>query len=73
MAAYFERLTAAFTNALHNAQQAGDLSGGADIDELASYLMMSLIGVAACVRAEAPSRQVRAACDVAVRALDAYR
>ncbi len=68
--AYFERLTAAFRRALENARRAGELAGSADLEELASYFTTMLIGVAACIRAEAPPEQVEAACRVATSVLE---
>jgi TetR/AcrR family transcriptional repressor of nem operon len=68
--AYFERLTAAFRNALANGQQLGEIHAGADLDELAAFFTTALVGVAACIRAEAPAEQVRAACTVATSVLD---
>lgn len=65
VAAYLDRLTRAFRHALRNAQRAGELGDDADLDELAAYFTTALIGVAACIRAEAPTEQVQAACRVA--------
>lgn len=70
VAAYIQRLEDAFRNALSNARRQGELSAGADVDELASFLAMSIIGVAAAIRAEAPPALIRSACDVATRLLD---
>lgn len=72
VAAYLERLTAAFARALRNAQADGDVRSDADVDELAAYFTTALIGVAACIRAEAPPAQVKAACVVATSVLDTY-
>ncbi|MDJ0769407.1 MAG: TetR/AcrR family transcriptional regulator [Ilumatobacter sp.] len=69
--AYLERLTSAFRHALGNAARSGDLEPGADLDELAAFLTMALIGVAACMRAEAPPEQLHAACRVATSMLGA--
>ena len=69
--AYLARIKRAFRNALGNAHQAGDVAADADLDELADFLTTALIGVAACIRAEAPADQVRAACRVATGVLDA--
>lgn len=69
--AYFDRLTRAFGNALGNAQRAGELSPTAELDGLAAYFTMALIGVAACVRAAASPAMVEAACRVATDVLDA--
>ena len=72
-AAYLERISAAFRHTLANAVADGDIDGSADLDDLASFLTTSLIGIAASVRAKAPSEQVHAAARVAVASLDAYR
>jgi TetR/AcrR family transcriptional repressor of nem operon len=71
VAAYLDRLTRAFRHALNNGQQSGQLDPHADLDELAAFFTMALIGVVACIRAEAPPEQVRAACRVATSVLDA--
>ena len=73
VAAYLERLTFAFRSALVNGQRAGDISPDVDIDEMAAFFTTALIGVAACIRAEAPPEQVHAACRVATGLLDAHR
>ena len=61
VAAYFERLTRAFRHALNNAQQGGEIDPTVDLDEMAGFLTTALIGIAASVRAEAPSAQLWAA------------
>ncbi|MEO0492807.1 MAG: TetR/AcrR family transcriptional regulator [Actinomycetota bacterium] len=63
--AYIARVTAAFRHALGNADAAGDVPEDADLDELAAFLMMSLIGVVALIRAQADASLVHAACRVA--------
>ena len=73
VAAYFDRLNNAFRRALANGQATGDIAADADLDELAAYFTMALIGVAASIRAEAPSAQVQAACKVATSMLDMHR
>lgn len=73
VAAYLERLTAAFRHALSNGQQQGLVAADADIDGLAAYFTTSLIGVAACIRAEAPPAQVKAACTIATSILDTVK
>ncbi len=70
VAAYFERLTRAFRNALENGRRAGDIDADTDLDELAAFFTTALIGVAACIRAEAPPEQVEAACRVATSVLE---
>ncbi len=68
--AYLERLTRAFRHALANAQQHGGLNPQTDLDEIASFLTMALIGVAAIIRAEAPPELVQAACRITTSILD---
>ena len=71
--AYLERLTTAFRGALDNAQHSGDIDAHADLDELAGFFTTALIGIAACLRAEAPPEQLRAASRVASGVLDSLR
>lgn len=73
VAAYLDRLTRAFRHALDNARRDGEIDHTADLDELAAFFTTALIGVAACIRAEAPPEQVQAASHVATSVLDAYR
>ena len=68
--AYLDRLTRAFRHALTNAQRAGDLDPVVDLDELAPFFTMALVGVAAITRAEAAPELVHAACRVATSVLD---
>ena len=68
--AYLARLTNAFRHSLNNGQQSGHLDPDADLDELAAFFTMALIGVVACIRAESQPEQVRAACRVAISMLD---
>ena len=70
VAAYLERLTAAFHHALANGQRQGRVTADADLDGLSAYFTTALIGVAACIRAEAPPAQVKAACSIATSILD---
>jgi TetR/AcrR family transcriptional repressor of nem operon len=71
VAAYLERLTRAFRHALVNARNSGEIDETTDLDELAAFFTTALIGVAACVRAQAPPEQVRAASKVATSVLSA--
>ena len=73
VADYFDRLNRAFHNALANGVRDGDIADDADLDELSAYFTMALIGVAASIRAEAPSPQIHAACRVATSMLDMHR
>jgi TetR/AcrR family transcriptional repressor of nem operon len=70
--AYLQRLTKAFRHALANGQEAGDIDEGASLADLAAFFTMALIGVVACIRAQAPPDQVHAACRVATSTLDAH-
>ncbi|MEM7274901.1 MAG: TetR/AcrR family transcriptional regulator [Actinomycetota bacterium] len=70
VAAYLDRLTSAFRQALRNGQDQGTVTADADLDGLAAYFMTAMIGVAACIRAEAPPAQVKAACTIATGVLD---
>ena len=60
--AYLLRLEAAFRSALTHAHANDEIDPDADVDALASFFTMSLIGVAALVRAEAEPSRVKAAC-----------
>ncbi len=71
--AYLARITRAFRNALENGKNQGDLDATADLDELAAFFTTALIGVAACIRAEAPPAQLHAASRVTTSVLDMHR
>ena len=68
--AYLERVTAAFRNALSNGQRSGQIDPDVDIDELAAFFTLALIGAAALVKAGAPPDQMHAACRVVTNLLD---
>ncbi len=68
--AYFARLTHTFRNALENARRAGEIDAAADLDEMASFLTTTLIGIATSIRAEAPAAQIWAAYNVVSRTID---
>lgn len=71
--AYLERLTRAFRQALGNGQRAGEIDAAANLDELAAFFTTALIGVAACIRAEAPPEQLHATSAVVANILEAHR
>mgnify|MGYP001827708261 CR=1 FL=1 len=71
VAASLDRLTRAFHHALRNARRDAQIDPDADLDELAAFFTMSLVGVAAVIRAEAHPPVVQAACRVATSVLDA--
>lgn len=73
VAAYLERIKQAFRKALENGREAGDIAERVDLDELAGFLTTTLVGVAACIRAEAPSQQIHATAKVVTRILEAHR
>ena len=49
---------------MRNAQRCGELVQDADLDTLASFFTVSLIGIAATARAEVDPTQIKAAADV---------
>lgn len=59
--AYFDRLTNAFRNALQNGQGAGEISKTADLDDLAAFFTMALIGIASLAKGRANPNQIHAA------------
>ena len=69
--AYLERLKGGFRRALENAKAAGDVRNDANLDDLAAFFAMSIVGVSALIRAKAPSEQVHAACRAVTATLDA--
>ena len=69
--AYFERLTAAFRSALETGQRVGEISTTADIDDLAAYFTMALLGIATMAKGRAHPELIHAACRVALATLDA--
>ena len=73
VAAYLDRITRAFRNALANGRQTGDLDETTDLDELAAFFTTALIGIAACIRAEATPEQLHAASRVATSVLDLHQ
>lgn len=73
VAAYLDRIDRAFHNALEVGQRAGDLDEAVDLDALAAFLTTALIGVAACIRAEAPPEQLHATSRVVSDFLDMHR
>ncbi|MEO0545152.1 MAG: TetR/AcrR family transcriptional regulator [Pseudomonadota bacterium] len=59
--AYLGRLTRGFRRALENARADGDLAHGVEMDDLAAFFAMSVVGISALIRAKAPAEQVYAA------------
>ena len=71
--AYLDRINRAFRHALENGQKAGDLDDTADLDAMAAFLTTLLIGVAASIRAEAPTAQLHAASRMVKSILDMHK
>lgn len=69
--AYYGRLDAAFRRALQNGVAAAEIHSSADIDALASFLTMSLIGVAVSARALQPPEYIGMSVDVVMGVLEA--
>ena len=70
--AYLSRLTQGFRHALTQGHKAGELSSDADVDALADFFTVSLMGAAACMRADADPHQIRRACQVAITVLRSH-
>jgi len=70
--AYFDRLTRAFRNALQVGQQAGEISPTTDLDDLAAFFTMSLIGIATLAKGRAQPSQIHAACRVVADTLTTH-
>ena len=69
--AYLERLTNGVRNALENALSDGDIGKEADLDDLAAFLAMSVVGISALLRANATPQQMHAASRGVVSFLEA--
>jgi TetR/AcrR family transcriptional repressor of nem operon len=59
--AYLERLNVGFRQALENVRIAGEVSEETNLDDLAAFFAMSVVGVSALIRAQASSDMVHAA------------
>ena len=59
--AYLARLTRGFHNALENARNDGDVAEDVDLDDLAAFFTMSVVGISALLRAKATPEQMYAA------------
>jgi TetR/AcrR family transcriptional repressor of nem operon len=71
-AAYLERLTGAFRNALENAVAVGDLEPGAPVDALAGFLAASLLGVFVLLRSGGDPEVIRHTTDHALARVEAF-
>ena len=69
--AYFGRLDAAFGNAVGNAVRTGELAADTDVDELAAFFTMALLGIATLAKGRAQPTQIEAATRVAMTVLNA--
>ena len=68
--AYLERLNVGFRRALQNAQTTGEIAPDTDLDELAAFFTMTIVGISALIRAKATPEKVKAASRAATRLLD---
>ena len=68
--AYFQRLTTAFRSALETGRRHGEVSGDADLDDLAAFFTMALVGIATLAKGRAAPDQIHAATRVALAVLD---
>ena len=68
--AYLKRLADNFRNALGNARRKGQVADGADLDAMAAFFAMSLVGISALIRARAAPEQVQSASKIATAVLD---
>ena len=71
--AYFDRLTVAFRSALETGQRNGEIDPTAELDDLAAFFTMALVGIATLAKGRASPDLIHAACRVAVATLDANR
>lgn len=71
--AYFTRLTTAFHHALLNSQRTGEISDTADLDDLAAFFTMALVGIATLAKGQAHPDQIHAARRVVTGVLHAHR
>lgn len=71
--AHFDRLTTAFRHALANGRGVGEIAEAADIDDLAAFFTMTLVGVATAAKGRADPLEIHAARRVATGVLDQHR
>jgi TetR/AcrR family transcriptional repressor of nem operon len=71
--AYFDRLTTAFHSALEAGQHSGEINATADLDDLAAFFTMALVGIATLAKGRADPDQIHAACRVALSVLDNHQ
>ena len=69
--AYFERLDRAFANAIDGAIAAGEIERTTSTAEVASFLTMSLLGIATMAKGRSSPERIHAANRVAMSVLDA--
>ena len=65
-----ERLKLGCQRALCNAHASGDIGTQRDLDDLAAFLVMSLLGISTLIRAKVPSEQVYAASRITTSLLE---
>ena len=59
--AYMARLNRGFRNALENARADNEVSDKTNLDDLAAFFTMSIVGISALLRANATPEQMHAA------------
>jgi TetR/AcrR family transcriptional repressor of nem operon len=67
---YFERLSNAFSRALSNAQERGDLRASADPKEEACFFTASVLGLFVMLRAKASPALIKSASKIAIQHLE---
>ena len=71
VSAYLRRLKTGFRRALENARKAGQIGSARNLDDLADFLTMSLVGISALIRAKAAPDTVHAATRIVTKTLEA--
>lgn len=73
MDAYIERFTQAFETALERSRRKGAIATDSDLPEVARYLTVTMIGISASIRANAPVEHTEATYQMVVQILDALK
>jgi len=67
---YFDRFTRAFEAALIRSRDEGAMADNVNIPDVAGYLTTCMVGISACIRANAPVEQIQATTNMVHRTLD---
>ena len=73
VARYFARISSAFTQALGNAKETGDLKGSVDVAKESSFFTAAVLGLFVMIRAVAPAKVVKNASGVAMQHLESLK